>query len=317
MSGVFSALITVFGIMFLGLIAERKRFFASNMALCLNQFVYWVSMPALLFSQMCVMHISKETSALLWGTLGASFACYLLFYLFFSRFFRRDITIATIRTLTCVFPNATFMGLPFILMVFPNNEAALTAAMLGALLYTGVLVLADAVLDMQHPAPGRNLILSQLLSVIRNPMIVSSFLGACIAVFGLPVPEALLTMTGMLGSTAAPCALFSMGMVLSAQMSCASGFSDLHPMPLVGISLIKLLLQPLLTFFILSAAGCTGITLIVGTLTAAMPSGTISYVVSERHKANPSQTSMTIIISTLLSLVSLPALVYILEAFIR
>ena len=55
MNAIVSALVTVFGIMFLGLLAERRRILAPTMALCLNQFVYWVSLPALIFMQMCTI----------------------------------------------------------------------------------------------------------------------------------------------------------------------------------------------------------------------------------------------------------------------
>lgn len=314
MSGVCSALVILFGIMLLGFLAERKRFFASDMALCLNQFVYWISLPALLFSQMCSLSITGEIRALLWGTLGSSFLCYALFYTLLFRVFRNDTGKSALRTLTCVFPNAAFMGIPFILTVFPGNDTALAAAMLGALLYTGVLVLTDALLDMRHSPPGRGLILRQFLTVARNPAIEATFLSIGLAAFNLPAPETLLTMTRMLGSTAAPCALFSMGMVLAAQMSSLSGLRNLQLLPLVGVSLSKLFLHPLVTFCVLALAGCSGIVLAAGTLTSAMPVGTISYVISERHGTDQAQTSMIIILSTLLSLFSLPIVMFLLDA---
>ena len=309
MNGIFSALLTVFGIMLLGLLAERRRILAPTMALCLNQFVYWISLPALLFWQMCSIPMTGEATTFIWATLAGSLVCYLLAYLYFSRFWRTHTTETTVRTLAGVFPNAAFFGLPFIFMVFPDNHAAATAGMLGALLYTDVFLIADATLDILSSSgenSRRGLGRKLLGELIRNPMIVSAVVGAAVGLSGVPVPRAVLNIAQMLGSTAAPCALFGMGMVLSAQLS---GSSDTGSFSRVNVGLVrvcKLLLQPLFTFIVLYLAGCTGTALAVGTVVAAMPTGTMVYVLGERYRACPTEASMTVIVSTILSLVTLP-----------
>ncbi|WP_418765453.1 AEC family transporter [Mailhella sp.] len=311
MSSIFSALLTVFGIMFLGLIAERRRILAPTMALCLNQFVYWVSLPALLFTQMCSIHMNEEAATFMWATLASSMICYLAAYLFFSKLWRVHRPETTIRTLGAVFPNAAFFGLPFIFMVFPDNEAAATAGMLGALLYSAPFLTADATLDILSSAEGggsrRNLGKRLFGELAHNPMIVSAVVGACAGFSGVPLPKALLSITQMLGSTAAPCALFGMGMVLSAQLSGTSGTrGSFNRKDLAVVCAAKLLIQPLFTFFVMLAAGCSGVALAVAVVTAAMPTGTIVYIVGERYQACPTEASMTVIVTTLLSLASLP-----------
>ena len=315
MSGIFSALITVFGIMFLGLLAERRRILAPTMALCLNQFVYWISLPALIFMQMCTIPLGGA-QPFVWGTLAASLLCYLAAYLLFSRLWKKHDVETVIRTLAAVFPNAAFFGLPFIFMVFPGNEEAVTAGMLGALLYTGVFLIADASLDMfsssgrERKGLGRRL----LKELTHNPMLVSAIIGALLGFSGLPVPRAVISIADMLGSTAAPCALFGMGMVLSAQLSGTPGgggaFSRRN---LAVITVSKLLLQPLITFLALFSAGCPAIAVAVGTVTAAMPTGTMVYILGERYRACPTEASMTVIVTTLLSLLSLPAVMFALQ----
>ena len=313
MNGIFSALVTVFGIMLLGLFAERRRILAPTLALCLNQFVYWIGLPALIFTQLCSIPMSGEASTFIWSFLAASFVCYLLAYLFFSGFWRSHRPETTIRTLAAVFPNAAFFGLPFIFMVFPDNEPAATAGMLGALLYTGVFLVADGTLDILASSGGndrRGLGKKLLGEVIHNPMIVAAVLGACVGFSGLPLPKAILNITQMLGSTASPCALFGMGMVLSAQLSGSYGAGDnaesFSKKNLALICAAKLLLQPLFTCLVLIVAGCSPIAVAVGTFTAGMPTGTMVYILGERYHACPTESSMTVIATTILSLVSLP-----------
>lgn len=312
MNGIFSALITVFGIMFLGLVAERRRILAPTMALCLNQFVYWGSMPALIFMQMCSIP-AGGAGPFIWGSFGASMLCYLVYYLFFSRFWRVHRPETTIRTLASAFPNAAFFGLPFIVMTFPGNEEAVTACMLCALLYTGVFLTADTTLDILSSSgqARRNLGLRLAGELVRNPMLVSAVIGACAGFSGLPVPRAVTGIAQMLGSTAAPCALFGMGMVLSAQLSgvgAGAGRGSRSRLCLIGV--LKLLVQPLITFLVLRAAGCSGTALAAGTVTAAMPTATMVYILGERYQACPAEASFTVVATTLMSVVTLPIVMY-------
>ena len=312
MSGIVSALITVFGIMFLGLVAERRRILAPTMALCLNQFVYWVSMPALIFMQMCSIPMGGA-APFIWGSFGSSMLCYALYYLFFSRFWRVHRPETTIRTLASAFPNAAFFGLPFVVMTFPGNEEAITACMLCALLYTGIFLTADTTLDILSSSgqARRGLGLRLIGELVRNPMLVSAVLGACAGFSGLPIPRAVTSIAEMLGSTAAPCALFGMGMVLSAQLSGAgAGAKAVSRRRLCIISVLKLFVQPLITFFVLLAAGCSGTGLAAGTVISAMPTATMVYILGERYQACPTEASFTVIATTLLSLVSLPVVMY-------
>ena len=284
MNAIVSALVTVFGIMFLGLVAERRRILAPSMALCLNQFVYWVSMPALIFMQMCSIP-ADGAGPFIWGSFAASMLCYFLYYLLFSRFWRVHRPETTIRALASAFPHAAFFGLPFLVMTFPGNQEAVTACMLCALLYTGVFLTADTTLDVLSSSgqARRGLGLRLAGELLRNPMLVSAVLGACAGFSGLPVPRAVTGIAQMLGSTAAPCALFGMGMVLSAQLSGAgagAGRGSRSRLCLIGA--LKLLVQPAITFLVLLAAGCSGTALAAGTVTAAMPTATMVYILGER-----------------------------------
>ena len=45
MAGIIAALFTIFGIMGFGALTQKRGLFPPSMALCLNQFVYWVSLP--------------------------------------------------------------------------------------------------------------------------------------------------------------------------------------------------------------------------------------------------------------------------------
>ena len=60
----------------------------------------------------------------------------------------------------------------------------------------------------------------------------------------------------------------------------------------------------------LLAAGCSGTGLAAGTVISAMPTATMVYILGERYQACPTEASFTVIATTLLSLVSLPVVMY-------
>lgn len=321
MSAIIAALFTIFGIMGFGYVTERRKLFPQTMGLCLNRFVYWVSLPALLFTQMCTIPMDESTRALVWGGLAASFIGYGAFYFVFSAGFRRNGPEASLRALGVSFPNAAFFGLPFVMMVYPGSEAAINANMLCALLYTGVSITADVSLELFRGArmraaeglPADSAARAATFRRIgrelaRNPMLQASLAGLVIGMTGLPLPEAVLRMSSMLGSTCAPLALFSMGMALAAQISGALGpFSvraSILPLSLVAVG--KLFIYPLLAYAVMRFAGCSGVLLASATITFAMPVAVMVYILAERDGSCVAETSMAVVSTTALSLVSLP-----------
>ena len=322
MSPIISALFTIFGIMGFGFLAERRQLFPQAMGLCLNRFVYWVSLPALLFTQECTIPMDAGTRALVWGGLAASFLGYGAFYVLFSAGLRRNGPEAPLRSLAVSFPNAAFFGLPFIIMVFPGSNDAINANMLCALLYTVVSITADVSLEIIHArrlrndtsapgesAPSRSATARRILRELsRNPMLQSSLFGLLLGFFGVRPPEALLSMTSMLGSTCAPCALFSMGMVLWTQLSSGPGLAQLRrsAVPLALVSLGKLLLYPLAAFFVMRVFGCTGDLLAAATVTFAMPVAVMVYILAERSGSCAAEASLSVVATTVLSIATLP-----------
>lgn len=344
MASIIAALFTIFGIMAFGAFTQRRGLFPPSMALCLNQFVYWVSLPCLLFTQMCTIPMDEGTRALVWGALAASLLCYVLFYLVFSIGLHRNGPEATVRTLACTFPNAAFFGLPFILMVFPGSNDAINANMLCALIYTGVSITADVSLELirsrrtalptgsvpaasppssfpatphaaasasssSSDASSRSATVCRILRELsRNPMLQASALGLLLGLTDVRPPEAFLRIASMLGTTCAPCALFSMGMVLSAQLTGKLGPLQLRRaiLPLAMVSAGKLLLYPLAAFVVMRMAGCSGDMLAAATVTFAMPVAVLVYILAERNDACAAEASLAVVATTLLSILTLP-----------
>lgn len=315
MLSILSTLVPVFGIILFGILVDRMGFLPQETPACLNQFVYWIGLPLLLFQQLSRMQPGQVSGALVWGLLLGFFATYFLAYLYFSGGFRKKQDEGAVLSLLSSFPNAAFMGLPIVVLLLPGNSEAAIVASLGAVLPSATMLFTDSKLECgRHTGESRRQALRSVFrSLYRNPLLIYSSLGAAVSLFQLPVPRAILSMTGMLGSTSAPCALFCMGMILSRQMTSSRGFTKGWLSRQLPMHLFKLAVQPLIMFGVLHLFGIRGVAVGVATIMAAMPTAIAAYIIAEKYQIATEDSSLGIVVDTAASAVTIPAIIILLQ----
>lgn len=315
MLDILSTLVPVFGLILLGIIVERMRRMPPAMALCLNHFVYWIALPALLFNQLAGMQTGYFPFRFIWGMLLSMTLCHGLSLVIAGRVLKHERPEGAVFAMLSTFPNAAFMGLPVVILLLPGDDMAILATSLCAVLYTAVLLVTEGLLQVNTHGSDRKAraLLSCGCVLARNPLLVASALGTLISMLTLPVPAPLLSITAMLGATAAPCALFGMGMMLGSQFMSAPGFLPGRFWRQLPAHLLKLLVLPVLTYACLLFFGIPGRILAVGTLISAMPAGIAAYVVAEKHHVSAYDTSLGIVASTGLSVITIPIAILLLQ----
>ena len=69
MLSILSTLVPVFGIILFGIVVERMGFLPIETSGCLNQFVYWIGLPMMLFNQLARMEAGQMSGAMVGGIL--------------------------------------------------------------------------------------------------------------------------------------------------------------------------------------------------------------------------------------------------------
>ena len=306
---ILATLIPVFGIIFLGFLVQRLGFLPAGTAVCMNQFVYWIGLPALLFNQLARMEAGQVSSWLVGGILLSMAISHLLAYIFYSGGFRKSRKETAIMAMLSSFPNCAFMGLPIVILLLPDNHAAALTASLCAVLTFVVVLFTDCKLEITSGRENRNggkMLLYVLRSLFHNPLLIASALGACISLFQMKLPMPFNAMTSMLGATASPCALFCMGMILSAQMTSSRGFVPGWFSRQLPIHLFKLVVQPFILYGVLSLCGIQGIALGVSIIVVSMPTGIAAYIIAEKYQIATDDSSLGIVMNTTLSIFTIP-----------
>lgn len=308
---IFSSLLPVFGILALGLLAARHSLLPANAASCLNQYVYWIALPSMFFTQLALMDSALLSAGLFAGLCIGMLTSYLPCFFAARAVNRRHPERAILFACVGTFPNVMFMAVPIVSFLLPGNREALLVASLAALLYLPNLLYTDVMLEMQRHKgePLRQYLRSLGKTVLRNPSIVAPGCGLAINACGFSPPVFITNMTGMLGATAAPCALFAIGMVLQLQLASAGSLPQGWLLRQLPTHVTKLFLMPLFTFFALRQFGLSEVALGVATLCAGMPSAIACNVLAEKYQVSVKDTAMGICCNTAASLFSLYALI--------
>jgi malonate transporter len=131
---------------------------------------------------------------------------------------------------------------------------------------------------------------------------VAIVLGACLAATGVVLPVPIDRLLAFLGSAAGPTALFALGGVLAVHSINRSTI-----LAAVAITIVKLLIYPLLVWYVLAhLLHVEPFWVHAGVMLATLPSAGSNYILAQRYAAETRQVSAAIVLSTMLSVLTVP-----------
>ena len=224
------------------------------------------------------------------------------------------------RGLNSTFGNTAFIGIPLMGLMFPNNKMALVAAAIASLL--SVIMFAFALVSIE--LASRNKLSSEPAILImanalgKNPIVVGSAIGIILSACHISLPNSVSLMLHQLGNTSSPCALFAIGMVLVKALRQQTG-NKLFTASLIAelnvINLLKLVIQPLIAFGLLSAFGVEQQWLLMGVLLASLPTAASVYLLADRYQVHATVSAQAILYGTLMTFISLPIIESLLKTY--
>lgn len=306
MLGTFFSILPVFAIILIGYLAARTGLVPASVNRDLNRFVVWIALPALMF------HIVATSDwHNLWDThfVIASLAGSLLAYALGMGIGRlRGLSLADMGVdgLNASYSNAAYIGLPLFLLAM--GPRAMPYVIIGATL-TLMVQFACAVITIElghHRHMGIGHALGKAATgVIRNPVIAGPILGLLWWLTGWHLPDPVEQCTRMLGAAASPTALVAIGLFL-AERPLVEAVSNRFVLMLTSA---KLIFHPAITALIAyPILGMGSFTAALAVALGALPTGTGPFMVASFYARDGKVTSGTILLSTILSVLSLTAI---------
>ena len=296
---VFNVVLPVFLLILIGYIGGRAGNLGINASTELNRFVVWLALPAQLFN-----FAANSGWQTLWqpGFITAFFlSCLIVFslVLMISWARQRDLAAASFDGLSASYSNTGYMGIP--LCALALGQDGLAPAIISTFIVFVMFALATIFIEIATLSHKKSheIVWSVIKSLCTNPLLIAPVAGLVWASSELTLYDPIAQVLSFLSAASTPCALVSIGLFLMQKSSAA-------PARAWGISLAKLILQPLIAWIIagpildLPTLWVSAIVIL-----SALPTGTGPFMLAQYYKADGSIISRVVLITTVSSLVTL------------
>lgn len=303
MAYLLSTLLPVFGLILAGFFGRKRNLLGEGIATELNRFVVWFCLPALLFRSTASMPLEAIWNAKF--VIAFSLSTLLIFAatLLWKRSAGLNLAQASMNGLCGSYANTGYVGIPLCLLVL--GEVGLEPALMSTLIVVSLLYAVAVIfieLDIHKGQSFSKTATRVGGSLLKNPLIVTPFAGIAWNLSGAELNEAIETFLSFLGDATTPCALVSLGAFLARKQEQQSP-------PVYSLVFIKLVIHPLVTWVLAyHVLNMPEHWAKAAVLLSALPTGTGPYMLAEYYKQQAPLASRSTLVSTLLSLVSLSAL---------
>lgn len=307
MLDVFNLVLPFFGLIFLGFFVARINRQPLEALGWMNTFIVYVALPALFFQILSKTPVAELTQwAFIIGCTMSTFGIFLaMFLIAYVR--TRKIDESTIQGLAAAYGNIGYMGPALAILAF-GTPAAVPVALIFCFDNTLHFVMAPLMMALSgnDKRSSRDLAIGVVRKIFGHPFIIATIFGVGAAITGLQPPVAIERMIDLLAKAAAPCALFAMGATLALRPI------KRVPKELYLIVPLKLLIQPLLIFGVLSVAGnFPPVWISTAMLMAALPTATNVFVIAQQYGVWVERASSSVLATTLFSILTLTLWLYI------
>lgn len=308
---VFNLTFPLFALILLGFISARIKKLPESALAWMNFFIVYIVLPALFFQLIRKAPVESLVNIrFIAASSGATVLVFFLSYFFARMALKSSQPISTMQAMASSYSNVGYMGPALTLAALGN--AALVPTILIFCIDNAFLFIATPILMAFAHRNGEQSTFFFLIEVVKrvvlHPFILATICGVIAAVFELPVPEALDKILTMLSNSAAPAALFTMGVVIAHRKVQISGAAV--PLTLM----VKLFVHPLLVFALLHYFGpfepawqYTAI------LMACLPPALNVYVMASDYKVYVQEASSIVLLGTIIAVATVTGVLYLIE----
>lgn len=261
----------------------------------LGNILIYVSLPAVIINGFMIERTQEHITGLLWSTAGA--LVLLLISVLISHFvFRRD----AIGSFAAAFSNPGFFGIPLVIASL-GQSAVFYAAPYVAFLNVGQWTYGVSKLTGQPVREG-----FRPKKLIRAPFIIAILIGLLLFVTQLSLPDVIRSCITTAAGLNTPLAMFTVGIYLA-----QTNLKDIIRHKAVYlVTAVRLLLIPLIALALLSLLPASMNQMKTVLLIAiACPVGSNVAIYAQRHGKDYLYAVETVVVTTLLSLLTIPAIV--------
>ena len=295
-------MVVLFAIMIIGYIINKKGILNKEANQVLSALIVKVTGPSLVFISACGRSSDGDKGQIikifLTGITLYSFL--ILFSKIIVVLLKPDIKDKAVYELMMIFMNTAFIGYPVLRALF-GDYAIFASSVLNIpfniLLYSyGIYVIE------KEGQVKRGINIKDFI----NPGIIAALMSLFIFLLEINVPEIIQRVVSMVGEITIPLSMILIG----SSLALIPLKNALNNIGIYIMSFIKLIIMPIITFFI--ARLFIKDVFLIGLLTVntALPAGSMIVMLTTEYKGNVKSASIGVFITTVLSVITIPMIVY-------
>lgn len=301
----------IFIMIFMGFVACKIKFIKSEAQRYLTDLILNITLPLMLINSISRNSITEDSLQLTIEVLVFSSMYFIIAGIaaiaLVKMFCIRDINDKGVYKVIFTSINAGFMGLPITLSVFGEEAVyymALHNIVLNVVLYFFCIIQLNN--GIQKGA------VRNTLAKLLNPCIVGAVAGIAILFAGVEIPEYIADIMETVGNVTIPVAM----MVVGIQLADGKIIDCFRNVKLVVFSVVTMLIWPLIILIVVKLIPMAGILKTIFVLGAALPPATTISVLAANEGRNYKLAADGIIVTTLMSAVTIPLIVLLIDHFL-
>lgn len=306
MEPIVNVALPVFAVILCGYLAGRLGILGQASSEALNRYVYYFALPPLLFLAMArvpfddILNIPFIAAYCGGMAVAAAAACLGAHVLF-----RRRGLALTFHGFAATYSNTGYMGIPLFIAAF--GDAGVLPAVIATVINSSLVVACAVASAELAQSAGRRVghVAADVgLALVTNPLVIAPLAGMAVSLAGLAIPRPAVALGELLGASASPGALFAIGLFLVGRPVANA------PGELAWLTLFKLLFHPAATWLLIAVFfPMPAFWAHSAVLLAALPAGTLVFVIAQRYGVYTERISAAILVSTVLSVITVSVLI--------
>ncbi|WP_068084228.1 AEC family transporter [Polycladidibacter stylochi] len=291
-----NAIAPIFSVVVIGYILGKKKIFDAEAVNTINRLVFYALLPPFFLGLSGQAPFHDFEPLYLLAYFSVSLLINASVALVSYKLFKRDLRESILLGFMAGFVNHTFFILPVAKVIYGANAILPVTAVIAVdmmIMYGATVIIMDCASKSSTSASRADKVKHIAKTIGTNPHSLSLIAGLVLNIAGVSFDNGLGVFTGFLGSAAAPCSLFALGLFLSGQKLTGN-------VGLVSfISTMKLLVMPILalisfTMVFKLAPNWEG----PGMFVAAGPCGTLPFILAIQYKVRVDTISQVLLITT-------------------
>jgi malonate transporter len=298
-----------FGVIFIGFACGKWRRIPDAGLAWMNFFILYVALPALFFRILSRTPLEQLAQIdFVTATVLASASAFTIAYVIGLVLRRGNLAEATIAAVAGGFGNVGYMG-PGLSLAAIGPEAAVPVALIFSFDALLIFTLVPLMMAFSGSSTSLGKALGEVArSIFLNPLLIAAALGVGAAALKWEPPEAVDRLLQFLYTSAAPCALFALGVTVALRPL------ERMPWEVPLLAAVKLVVHPILVLVLLGWLGpFSEVWVNTAVLMAALPPALSAYVFARQYDVWIEQASSAVLIGTLASVATLTAVMWLVQ----